>query len=73
MTIADLKKSETGIITEFASSVIPLKLLEIGCLPGTQVTLLQRAPFSDPLYLNVNNTHIAIRKELAERINICKL
>jgi ferrous iron transport protein A len=45
-TIADLKKGEKGIITDSSSENIPLKLLEMGCLPGNEVHLLQLAPFS---------------------------
>jgi ferrous iron transport protein A len=33
----------------------------MGCLPGNTVELLQIAPFGDPLYLNVNGSHLAIR------------
>ena len=36
-TIADLKKGEKGIITDSSSKDIPLKLLEMGCLPGNEV------------------------------------
>jgi ferrous iron transport protein A len=71
-TIADLKKGEKGIITDSSSENIPLKLLEMGCLPGNEVHLLQLAPFSDPLYLNVNDSFLAIRKETAALIVIEK-
>ena len=69
-TIADLKKGEKGIITDSSSENIPLKLLEMGCLPGNEVELLHLAPFNDPLYLIVDGTHIAIRKDLACQIFI---
>ena len=36
ITIADLKKGEQGIITDSSSKDIPLKLLEMGCLPGNE-------------------------------------
>ena len=69
-TIADLKKGEKGIITDSSSENIPLKLLEMGCLPGNEVHLLQLAPFSAPMYLNVNDSFVAIRKETAASIVI---
>ncbi len=71
-TIADLKKGEKGIITDSSFENIPLKLLEMGCLPGNEVHLLQLAPFSDPMYLNVNDSFLAIRKETAALIVIEK-
>jgi ferrous iron transport protein A len=73
LTIADLKKGEKGVITDSSSEDIPLKLLEMGCLPGNEVRLLQLAPFADPMYLNVNDSFLAIRKETASLIVIDKI
>jgi len=72
-TIANLRVGESGIIEEFSLDLIPLCLLEMGCLPGKEVKLLQIAPFNDPLYIKVNGSHLAIRKELALQIKITKL
>ena len=71
-TIATLRIGEVGIISEESLDVIPLKLLEMGCLPGVEVELLQIAPLKDPLYINVNGSHLAIRKEMASQIKIHK-
>jgi ferrous iron transport protein A len=71
-TLAQLKRGERAVIVDVSSIHIPLKLLEMGCLPGNYVELLQVAPFSDPLYLNINGTHLAIRKETAAYILIEK-
>ena len=73
LTIANLKKGEKGIITDSSSEDIPLKLLEMGCLPGNEVRLLQLAPFSDPMYLNVNDSFLAIRRETASLLIIEKV
>ena len=69
-TIADLKRGDRGLIKEFSAEVVPLKLLEMGCLPGNTVELLQVAPFECPLYLNINGSHLAIRKETALQIEV---
>lgn len=69
-TIASLKKGQKGIIKSFSLDQIPLKLLEMGCLPGNEVSLVQLAPFRDPLYLNINGSYLAIRKEIAAQIEI---
>ena len=70
ITIASLKIGQKGIIKEFSLDSVPLKLLEMGCLPGNEVKLVQIAPFKDPLYLNINGSHLAIRLETARRIEI---
>ena len=72
-TLAHLKRGEKGIITDVSSIHIPLKLLEMGCLPGNEVELVQLAPFQDPMYLNINGTHLAIRKETAIHVLIDKI
>jgi len=72
-TLADLKKGEHAVITDVSSTEIPLKLLEMGCLPGNNVQLVQMAPFADPMYLNINGSHLAIRKETAVHVLIEKL
>ncbi len=70
MTLADIKRGEIGIIIDVSSIHIPLKLLEMGCLPGNSVELVQVAPFADPMYLNINGSHLAIRRETAIHIQI---
>lgn len=67
-TIAQLKRGEKAIIKQFSENDVPLKLLEMGCLPGNSVEMIQSAPFQDPIYLNINGTHLAIRRETAEKI-----
>ena len=69
-TIAHLKRGEKGIIKEFPIDTLPIKLLELGCLPGNEVELLQIAPLKDPLYINVNGSHIAIRLSVARQIEV---
>jgi len=49
--LSDLKKGEKGKIVDVSSQEIPMKLLEMGCLPGNSVRLIQHAPFQGPIYL----------------------
>ena len=71
-SIAGLKVGERGIIEDVSFDNIPLSLLEMGCLPGEYVELLQIAPLQDPLYIRVNGSHLAIRIETASQILITK-
>ncbi len=70
ITLAQIKKGQKALINDFNVDVIPLKLLEMGCLPGNTVELLQVAPLGDPLYINVNDSHVAIRLETAKQIEV---
>lgn len=69
-TLAELKIGQKALILDFNIDTIPLKLLEMGCLPGNFIELLQIAPLGDPLYINVNDSFVAIRKETAQEINV---
>lgn len=69
-TIYSLKKGQKALIKNFDVDTIPLKLLEMGCLPGNRVELLQIAPFGDPLYIDINGSHVAIRIETAREIEV---
>jgi len=73
LTLNDLKKGENAIIEDIVTDFIPLKLIEMGCLPGNSIKLLQLAPFNDPMYLDVNGSRVAIRRETANYIIIKKI
>ncbi|WP_235935428.1 FeoA family protein [Flavobacterium ichthyis] len=71
MTTLDLlKKGQKAKVLEINIETIPLKLVEMGCLPGNEIEFLQAAPFGDPLYFNVNDSFVAIRKETACEITV---
>ena len=73
-SIVQLKIGQKAIIKDFDIDEIPLKLIEMGCLPGNLVEILQIAPLGDPLFLNINDSYLAIRLETACKIQveICK-
>ena len=70
ITVGELKIGQKGVIVDFNIDNIPLKLLEMGCLPGNTIELIQIAPFGCPLYFNVNDSHVAIRLETAKEITV---
>lgn len=71
-SIASLRVGERGIIEDISFDSIPLSLLEMGCMPGERVELIQKAPLKDPLYIRVNGSFLAIRSETASQILITK-
>lgn len=70
ISIAELKKGQKGVIKNFDSDTIPIKLVELGCLPGNQVELIKIAPLNDPIYINLNGSRIAIRRSVASKIQL---
>ncbi|MBL6669088.1 MAG: ferrous iron transport protein A [Flavobacteriaceae bacterium] len=63
-----LSKGQSGLIDHFDTDELPLKLIEMGCLPGSTISLIQKAPFNDPLYIKIDDSFLAIRKETAKHI-----
>jgi ferrous iron transport protein A len=68
-TIHSLKKGEKAIIKDFDIDIVPLKLLEMGCLPEIESNSFKLS-LGDPLYLNINGSHVAIRVETAREIEV---
>jgi ferrous iron transport protein A len=52
------------------SSDIRKKLMIMGMLPNTQVTLVRRAPMGDPLQLEVRGVSLAVRGKIAAEIEV---
>jgi ferrous iron transport protein A len=46
------------------------RLMEMGLVRGTVVSVTRRAPFGGPLELNVRNTSMSLRKDTASRIRV---
>lgn len=70
ITLDQIEKGQRGKIVSIDTEMLPLKLIEMGCLPGNDVHLVQLAPLKDPLYLVIDGCHLAIRKETAQHITI---
>ena len=69
-TVADLKLEEKGIIHSFNDEELSLKLIEMGCLPGTEVIMKHMAPFGDPICIYVSGYKLSLRLEEASTIII---
>lgn len=69
--LADLNIGEKGEILGFTDELLSLKLLEMGCLPGTEVVLTHLAPFGDPIAIRVSGSYtLSMRREEAETMLI---
>lgn len=54
-SVKDLQLGESGTICCLKDPEMALKLLEMGCIPGTQVRLNSRAPLGCPITLVVGD------------------
>lgn len=69
-TLAHLLKGEKAVIDAFTDEAMSLKLLDLGCTPGSDVSLERRAPLGDPIAINVSGQTISMRMEEASTVLI---
>ncbi|ELM6619571.1 ferrous iron transport protein A [Vibrio fluvialis] len=74
MKLSDLNAGESGLILALngLSTDVRKKLMVMGLLPNTQVTLIRRAPMGDPLQVDVRGVSIAVRESIAAAIDVEK-
>ncbi|MFY7810152.1 MAG: FeoA family protein [Flavobacterium sp.] len=68
VAINTIKMNQKYIISSFDERLIPLKIIELGCLVGNSIQLIGKAPLGDPLLYKIDENRIAIRKNLAQII-----
>jgi len=68
MRLTELKPGQQAIISEFTNSDISLKLLEMGCIPGEKILVVQVAPLGDPISINISGYSLSLRLNEAENI-----
>lgn len=73
-TLGDLKKNESGIITQIhLNGPLKHRLLDMGITPDATVKMLRSAPLGDPIEFRILNCNISIRKKDAKKIFIHKV
>ncbi len=70
MKLTDLKLNQKAIAKKCENSNLPLKLIEMGCVDGVEITFINRAPFGSPYYYIIGDTRIALGKEIADIIEV---
>ncbi len=69
MELINLKPGEHGIIENIlGDNKLTKRLLALGCIEGTEVTLKTVAPLGDPVIINFRGFDLAIRKKDAKNI-----
>lgn len=71
MTLADLQRGNTSLITHIAEQGENMnRLLELGVIPGARAHMLRTAPLGDPMQVRVDGTLLSIRKLDAAQIQV---
>jgi Fe2+ transport system protein FeoA len=66
-----LTPGERGVIARLGGDpAVARRLMELGLVPGTEVTLVRRAPLGDPIELAVRGVHLSLRRSEAGHIHV---
>lgn len=68
--LSELKPGQEAIITQFDSTDIFLKLMEMGCVPGEKIFLEKIAPMGDPISVNIAGYSLSLRLDEAAHIEV---
>jgi len=70
-SLAGLPLGTSAVVRRVSSGrSVARRLMELGLVPGTRVTVTRVAPFGDPLELRVRNYALSIRRTEALSIEV---
>lgn len=74
MTLKDLEIGKTAIISSVGGEgSLRQHFLDMGVIPGAEVTLIKYAPMGDPMELRIHGYELTLRLDDAEKIEINKV
>lgn len=66
--LSELRPGSTARILSFENNDLFLKLMEMGCVPGERVKVVQIAPLGDPISIIVSGYSLSLRLNEADNI-----
>ena len=70
MTLSEGTPGTTLRIRSIGDSELKSRLMTMGLIPGTPVTVLRSAPLGDPMAIRVRSYNLALRRDDAARIEV---
>ena len=70
MTLKDGKPGMSLKILQIDESPLKQRLMSMGMIPGTKVTVLRSAPMGDPIAIGIRSYNLALRREDAALISV---
>ena len=71
ITLRSMQANQTGIIDSIsASGELGRRIRDMGLVPGTQVTIMGRAPLKDPVALRLRDFTLTLRNNEADLIMV---
>lgn len=74
MSVFDLKPGESGCVTQVnAAGAVRQRLLDMGILPDVQVDLERVAPAGEPVWIRLDGSQLALRRQEAQAVMINRI
>ncbi|MGA7278417.1 MAG: FeoA family protein [Desulfocapsaceae bacterium] len=71
INLRQMKKNQTGVIISVkAAGILGRRIREMGLVPGTEVTVIGRAPLNDPVALRIMGGTLTLRNNEADFIMV---
>lgn len=70
VTLANALKGQKVKVTKLLKSEISSKLLEMGLFDGQEVEVLFKAPFGDPIAVNIGGYVLSLRLDEAKLVEV---
>jgi ferrous iron transport protein A len=71
INLRQMKKNQTGVIISVkAVGILGRRIREMGLVPGTEVTVIGRAPLNDPVALRIMGGTLTLRNNEADFIMV---
>jgi ferrous iron transport protein A len=75
LCLSELKKGDQAWIVGFTTTEIPVKLYDMGLIPGSKFIVYKKAPFKGPVCISVGNEEclMALRSNEADIVLVEKV
>jgi ferrous iron transport protein A len=72
MTLNNMPLHKDAIITKVGGEgVLRCRLLDMGIIPKTKISVCHVAPMGDPIEIRIRDYTLTLRREDAEKIEVC--
>ena len=69
-TLSDITNGSKVMVSEISQSKLRVKLMEMGVIKGRILTVLYRAPFGDPMAIDIDGYVLSLRKDEAGLVDV---
>ncbi|XOV92617.1 MAG: ferrous iron transport protein A [Bacteroidota bacterium] len=70
MTLDSLKLNQQVIIQKITENGLTSKLVDMGLYPGKPISVVFKAPFGDPIAVDIDGYTLSLRKEEASLVEV---